>query len=120
MDFQDNQSFKNYLEKRNGILEAIQKHKYGDLTFTQEEEKANDIFRKKLIEERSKLPVSFFRENTMKYLDLIEKNEIFLIVKKMPKGGVLHLHTSCCFEISWVFFSIDFFYFELKSLLKNV
>lgn len=97
-------SFESYMEKRSNIFKSIQKQKYQDMAFSEEEEKANEVFRKKLNEQRALLPNSFYREYTLKYLDLIEKSEIFPIMKKMPKGAILHIHLDCCFELEWVIF----------------
>lgn len=114
-------SFESYMEKRNNIFKSIQKQKYQDLAFSEEEEKANEIFRKKLNEQRALLPNSFYREYTLKYLDLIEKSEIFPIMKNMPKGGILHIHLDCCFELEWVFSKsvlVLFLFWILLTLLS--
>lgn len=95
-------SFEEYLSKRKELLCSAEKIKYGDLTFSEDEEKANDFFKKKIISLRESLPSSFYREYTLKYVDLIQKSDFFSLIQSMPKGGVLHLHMSCCFEISWV------------------
>ena len=117
-------SFESYMEKRSNIFKSIQKQKYQDLAFSEEEEKANEVFRKKLNEQRALLPNSFYREYTLKYLDLIEKSEIFPIMKSMPKGGILHIHLDCCFELEWVyqnlFLFFIFFYFLDIFFLFNI
>lgn len=96
-------SLEEYLSKRKDLITSAEKNKFGDLTFSEDEEKANECFKKKLIALRESLPSSFYREYTLKYVDLIQKSDIFSLLQIMPKGGVLHLHMSCCFEISWVF-----------------
>ena len=98
----ENTSFENYLARRANICKTIDKQKYQDLEFSEEEQAVNQIFRKKLNEQRALLPNSFYREYTLKYLNLIESSEIFPLIKKMPKGGVLHIHLDCCFNMSWV------------------
>lgn len=102
METNGNNSFENYLEKRADIIKTIQKQKYQDLIFSEEEELANQSFRKSLTEQRNLLPNSFYREYTLKYVNLIETSEFFPLIKKMPKGGVLHIHLGCCFDSSWV------------------
>ena len=114
METTGNTSFENYLEKRADILKTIEKHKYQDLVFSEEEELANQIFRKRLTEQRNLLPSSFYREYTLKYLNLIETSEIFPIVKNMPKGGVLHIHLGCCFHPDWVYFFFDLVRYYLQ------
>ncbi len=112
MEIDEESTLQKYLLKRNCIYQSIQKQKYQDLIFSEEEEIANQVFRRKLNEKRSELPNSFYRKYTLKYLNFIDNSELFKIIEKMPKGGVLHIHLDCCFELLWVF-CIDFIVFPI-------
>ena len=117
MEIKEEKTFENYLLQRNDMYKSIEKQRYQDLVFSEEEEIANQVFRRKIIEKRAELPNSFYREYTLKYLNLIDNCELFNLIEKMPKGGVLHIHLDCCFHISWVilhkfvFYLISFFNF---------
>lgn len=41
-------------------------------------------------------------KNFLSIKDCVETSPLFAILKRMPKGGVLHLHTSACGDAKWL------------------
>lgn len=97
-----NKKYNEYILKRQYFISEVQNTKYGGLTFTTQEERANKIFRKLVKNLKSQLPDCFYKEFTMKYKEMIEKSNIYKILKKMPKGANLHLHVDTAFDPDWV------------------
>lgn len=92
-----------YLQERDDLISQIQDMKYEDLIFTKEEEAANTIFRSIISSQRKNTPASFYRGNSMKFKTLIDQSDIYKILKKMPKGAILHLHVDCAIDPDFVF-----------------
>jgi len=94
-----------YLQERDDLISQIQDMKYvkyEDLIFSKEEEKANSIFRSIITSQRKNTHASFYRGNSMRHKLLIDQTDLFKIVKKMPKGAVLHLHVDCAIDPDFV------------------
>lgn len=96
------QKLEEYLQEREELVNQIQEIKYDDLLFNKEEEKANTIFRCMINTQRKNIPSSFYRGNTMKHKVLIDNTDIFKVIKKMPKGAILHLHVDCAIDPDFV------------------
>lgn len=91
-----------YLQERENLVSHIQDMKYDDLLFTKEEEKANTVYRTVISSLRKNTHPSFFRGNSMKHRVIIDQTDLFKIIKKMPKGAILHLHVDCAIDPDFV------------------
>ncbi|CRK88796.1 CLUMA_CG002502, isoform A [Clunio marinus] len=96
-----------YQEVRNNIFAAEESMRTGgNVYLNPKETKAdaillklkNETIRRGIFESRSYLPSMHF----FKAKSLIEQDPIFDILKKAPKGGVLHLHNSAAVSSEWV------------------
>ena len=97
-----NNKLEAYLQERDELIYQIQETKYDDLLFNKEEEKANTVFRGMITTQRKNIHPSFYRGNSMKHKALIDANDLFKVIKKMPKGAVLHLHIDCAIDPDFV------------------
>ncbi|XP_058811662.1 adenosine deaminase 2-like isoform X2 [Topomyia yanbarensis] len=96
-----------YNNKRQAIIDAEQKYATGGHAFlTAKESQANEIllnFKNHYITEASVNPESyapgmhFFRAKP-----LIDKSDVFKIIKEIPKGSVLHLHNVAAVSSEWI------------------
>lgn len=91
-----------YLKIRQSRCDKYDKLKYGDLVFTDNDLKAANIFQAMMLKERDPLPQEFFLYHSMKYKEQIDKSQVYRILRRMPKGGVHHVHTECCMDPDWV------------------
>lgn len=98
-----------YILKRQNFILEMQSTKYNGINFSQQEERANKIFKKLVKNLKGQLSDSFYKEFTMKHKEFIEKTNIYKILKKMPKGANLHLHVDTAFDLDWVNFFSTFF-----------
>ena len=96
------QKLETYLQARDELIYQIQEFKYGDMVFNKEEEAANNIFRQMIATQRKNIPPSFYRGNSMSHKVMIDNNDLFKVIKKMPKGAVLHLHVDCAIDPDFV------------------
>lgn len=103
MEDESPNSFKEYRFKRSEICKSIELKKYGQLTFTPQEEELNKVFRSKISEIRSNLDPSFYRQYTLPNLYKLNQTSLFKAIDKMPKGAVLHIHLDCCYDVDWVY-----------------
>ena len=94
--------YNEYILKRQNFILEIQETKYNGTIFSSEEERANKIFKRLVKNLKGQLKDDFYKEFTMKHKDLIEKTNIYKILKKMPKGANLHLHVDTAFDPDWV------------------
>lgn len=97
-----NKKYNEYILKRQCLINEMQEMKYNGMNFTSEEERANKIFKKLVKNLKGQLSDSFYKEFTMKHKEMIEKTNIYKILKKMPKGANLHLHVDTAFDPDWV------------------
>lgn len=94
-----------YLQERDDLIFQIQDIKYDGMVFNKDEEKANSIFRGMINTQRKNIQPSFYRGNSMKHKSMIDSNDIYKVLKKMPKGCILHLHIDCSIDPDFVNFS---------------
>lgn len=92
------QSLESYSKSRLELVDKTQKIKYGDMFFNKDEEQANTIFKLMINNQQKNAHFSFYRGNSMKHKQLIDSSDIFRVIKKMPKGAVLHLHVDCAID----------------------
>ena len=88
-------------EKRKALIEKINKEKYSYIDITLKDNKANELFYKK-IPQTFNFPDDFYYDLSMKYKKDIENHEFFKIIQKMPKGSLLHHHMTDCIDIDWI------------------
>lgn len=93
---------KEYAARREALVERNEKIKYGELEFSYAEELANQAFKKILQDQRGFLPEDIHMRWSMKYKNLIDKNAIYKIIQKMPKGALHHMHVDCSLDPEWV------------------
>ena len=97
-----NKKYNEYILKRQFFMNEVKDSKYNGMIFSSEEERANKIFKKLVKNLKGQLHDSFYKEFTMKHKEMIEKTNIYKILKKMPKGANLHLHVDTAFDPDWV------------------
>ncbi|MFA8450429.1 MAG: hypothetical protein ACEPOW_07025 [Bacteroidales bacterium] len=96
----------NYLKVRNELKEADRKFDLGfGIKLNPKEQIVDSIFqaeREHLIKGYKK--VNFFPSSRYYYLskDEIESTLLFKLFRKMPKGGLLHVHTSASGDAHWI------------------
>lgn len=91
-----------YQRRRKEFEDSLVQKKYGKLTFTEEENTANTLFRNLITEERADKHDTFFKVHTIGHRESFEKSLLFTALTKLPKGATLHLHTICCLDEDWV------------------
>lgn len=87
-----NESFRSYLSQRNAFLEAEERLSINSVwTLTPEEEHVEALLQslKAVDQELDPVPTQF-AFSTMK--STIDTSKLFYLLKKMPKGGLLHSH----------------------------
>lgn len=90
-------SYEKYNETRWKLLTSEDRVYFGhDMALTPEERKLNEILMKAKDEEIHEgflAPINFTgARHFFKVLDRINKSKVFQLIRKMPKGGVLHAH----------------------------
>ncbi|XP_044007600.1 adenosine deaminase 2-like [Aphidius gifuensis] len=98
----------NYWNNRAAILHEEEVLSLGgNLTFLPGERSANNILmtlKKKEIDEGFVKPSKFLASNNfIKAKNEIEKSDVFKIIKRMPKGAVLHSHDTAIVSVDWVY-----------------
>ena len=88
-------------EKRKALIEQINKEKYSYINITSKDNKANELFHKRILQS-IKFPEDFYYDLSMRYKKEIENHELFKIIQKMPKGTLLHHHMTDCIDIDWI------------------
>ncbi|XP_045503259.1 adenosine deaminase 2-like [Colias croceus] len=86
------------IERQNILDEEFEMQVGGRLRLTDEENIANDIlmhWKHLEVQESFDNPQYFnFSKHYFKYRNQIEKSKVYQIIRKMPKGGALHVHSS--------------------------
>ncbi|XP_013144576.1 PREDICTED: adenosine deaminase CECR1-like [Papilio polytes] len=92
-------SIPNYIENRINLIESEVDMQLGsDVILNDDEKQANEIlmhWKQKEIEESFRNPQHFnFSKHYFAYKNDIPKSKVYQIIKRMPKGAVLHVHSS--------------------------
>ena len=91
-----------HLKSREELLNSLINQKYEEISFSTIEEKANQVFINLVDKERSSLEDTFYKIHTLRHQEQIKHNSnLYKALLKLPKGGVLHIHTDCCHDIDW-------------------
>ncbi|KAL9898306.1 adenosine deaminase 2-like [Glossina fuscipes fuscipes] len=110
-----------YLDSRNKLIKRDRRHSLGGkLELTEEEKEVNRIFMKRKNNELS-LAFNDTSQNApamhfFKAKGVIENSMVFKFLKKMPKGGALHLHALASVSPEWIIKNITY----LSSLKKCI
>ncbi|KAL4445630.1 hypothetical protein ABPG74_006181 [Tetrahymena malaccensis] len=92
-----------YLAKREKLLKEINDRKFSGLSFTPQEEAANETFKNMLLKEKQQLKGNFFQRYTLQYKQQIEESNCFKVIRMMPKGATLHIHFDTANDVEWFF-----------------
>jgi len=93
-------SLEEYNKQREKLLQGAHDLKYGDLKFTEDELKANEIFNGLRDAVKPKLDEKFHFE-PIKYRDIVEPSPLYKFLLDMPKGSQQHSHNPCSVKSSW-------------------
>ncbi|KAL9892396.1 adenosine deaminase 2-like [Glossina fuscipes fuscipes] len=102
-----------YLDSRNKLIKRDRRHSLGGkLELTEEEKEVNRIFMKHKNNELS-LAFNDTSQNApamhfFKAKGVIENSMVFKFLKKMPKGGALHLHALASVSPEWIIKNITY------------
>jgi len=91
---------KDYFLQRERLLHEAQVLKYGDLIFTEEERKANTIFKDLVNKVNSQIDEDFHL-NPLQYRSVVENSQLYKALYDMPKGVQQHSHNPCSLPSRW-------------------
>ena len=96
----ENPEIKEYEEKRENLIKKdLNPLKYKNIKFSKLEDTANRLFHSKIIFNFNE---DFHYDLAMKYKKEIESHKFFSLLKKMPKGCLLHHHLEDSIDINWI------------------
>jgi len=113
------QPYDDFIRARQNLVSQIDKLKFGDLIFTENELKADEIFknlRSEFVKSGNFLE-DFYYLNIIKYKQIIQNSELFKTLYKMPKGGVLHQHLLTEIDPLWLkskLYSPNIYEYDMK------
>jgi adenosine deaminase CECR1 len=99
-------STQSYWEKRNAVM-ASQHQRFfsADVSLSAEEQRADDFLETLRAKETAPYQTNGQYPPTRQFFDVkseIERSETFRFLRKMPKGGALHLHWPAIGPVSWI------------------
>lgn len=100
-------SYADFLNERNAILKAEAKMSFQhDVELNAKEHLANDIImriKRKELSDGFNNPRSFIpSRHIFEVLDDIKRSDLFKIIQKMPKGGILHAHNTAISSANFI------------------
>lgn len=95
-----------YLEKRNEAL-ALNENKAFDakILLSPEEEEVNlklEMMKRDLLSMYQRKKITPFSQNFLITKEHIQNNPLYSLIQKMPKGGLLHVHSASIMESEWL------------------
>lgn len=90
-------------ERADFIENIINKAKYSEVTFSDQEKRANSLFLDKVISSFAfSFSEDFYYDLAMKYKEEIQNHQFFKDITSMPKGVLLHHHMTSSIDVDWL------------------
>lgn len=95
-----------YIKTRTALVDSNSIYSFdSEITLNEKEQKLNDYLlklREKMLQEYKKAGIFPPKEKFSNVKNHIESTELFAIIKKMPKGALLHVHRSAAGSSKWI------------------